>query len=720
MVTAQHVLSSRFFSRKRVEPILQTEIAECGLACLVMIARFHGDGMLSIDSARKKLGISARGATLLSLVQLSSQLHLASRAVRAEVEDLGNLQLPCILHWCFTHFVVLEKIHRHSFTIVDPVIGRRVVKEKEFLASFTGVALELWPDSGLIKTRDRRPRIRLRDLVGPIGGALTAIVQCMALALALEVFAILGPFYFQWVIDNALVANDHSLLKTLGISFFLLLLFQQILTAARSWTLLFIGTSFTIQWRSNVFSHLLKLPVEYFEKRHVGDVQSRFMSIDRIQQTLTISFTEGVIDGVMAVITLCILFIYSTQLAWISISAVALYGLARLLWFRPLRAATEQAIVQGARQQTHFLETLRGIRTIKLFQRREIRQASWLTTLVNQVNADVRSQKLAILYRLCNGVILGSENVLVIWIGAELVLSESLSIGMLVAYVAYKTIFSNRVTSLIDKGIDLRMMGLQAERLADIVLTPPEESGYANPVVDDNKAPVVNTDAVTVKGLCFRYAEHEDYVLQDLNFSIPSGQSVAIAGPSGCGKTTLLLLLVGVLKPTSGSIIVYGKELGRASADDFRAILGTVMQDDTLFEGTIEDNICFFDPNRDQHRIEECARLSSIHDDIMSMPMGYHSLVGYMGSVLSGGQRQRLLLARALYKRPKLLALDEATSHLDVRRERQVNSAIRNLNITRIFVAHRPETIMSADRVLSMEGGRLVADSAESLQLDGQ
>jgi ATP-binding cassette subfamily B protein RaxB len=293
----------------------------------------------------------------------------------------------------------------------------------------------------------------------------------------------------------------------------------------------------------------------------------------------------------------------------------------------------------------------------------------------------------------------------VIWVGALLAMRNVFSVGMLVAYLAYKDQFALRVSTLIDRCIDLRMLRLHGERLADIVLTPPEDDAGPAELASPPDA------RIEVDGLSFRYGDGEPWVLQDCSFAIEPGESVAIVGASGCGKTTLVKLLLGLLAPSTGRIRIGGYDLHKVGPRNVRAIVGAVMQDDQLFAGSIADNIGFFDTNHDILRFVGAARLGAIHDEIAAMPMGYHSLIGDMGSSLSGGQKQRLTLARALYRQPKLLCLDEATSHLDVANERLVNEAVKALALTKVIVAHRPETIASADRVLVMERGRIMQQS---------
>lgn len=685
--------------------ILQTEATECGLACLGMVAGFYGH-RTDLASLRRQFPISLKGATLTHLIQIANQLGLATRPLKLDLDELGRLKLPCILHWNFNHFVVLKDVGIKTITIHDPAFGLRKLTLDEVSQSFTGVALELWPNSGF-KPQEQKQPVRLRELMGRVTGLNRSFGQILLLALALEVFALVHPFYMRWVVDDVLVSADHDLLTTLALGFGLLILLQQAVNAMRSWVIMYMGTTLSIQWRANVFTHLLRLPAQYFEKRHLGDVVSRFGSIDQIQRILTTSFLEAVLDGFMAVITLAMMFVYSTMLGWISIGAMAIYALSRWGWYEPLRNATEQQIIHAAKQHSHFLETIRGVKAIKLFQRQDDRRSTWLTLVVDQINADLSTQKLQLLYKLLNGVLSGIENVVIVWLGAKLVMDGSFTIGMMMAFNAYRCQFDSRISSLIDKFFEVKMLQLQGDRLADIILAAPEESH--GELIASSNTQLEST--IEVSGLRFQYGAYEPFVLDNINFKIAAGESVAVVGPSGCGKSTLINVILGILTPTEGDVLIGGISVKHIGVESLRHMVGTVMQDDVLFAGSIADNISFFDPYADSQWIEECAKMAAIAPEIATMPMKYNTLVGDMGTVLSGGQKQRILLARALYKRPKILFLDEATSHLDVLREQQVNAAVKSLNITRVIVAHRPETIATANRLVVLAKGKVVQDT---------
>jgi ATP-binding cassette subfamily B protein RaxB len=691
------------FGSGRMPVILQTEAAECGLACLAMVAAAHGH-RIDLPTLRRRFSVSLKGVTLNDMVRMADQMLLLSRALRAELEDLSQLQTPCVLHWDMNHFVVLVAVRRGVAIIHDPAHGQRRLKFDEVSRHFTGVVLELQPAPGFAPASERQ-RITLRQLLGPVHGLRRSLGQIFVLALVLEAFVLLSPFFMQFVVDDVLTSADTDLLVTLGIGFALLVVVQAATAAVRSWSVLVLSAQLNLQWLMNVFAHLLRLPVDWFEKRHAGDVLSRFGSVQQIQSTLTTSFIEAVLDGLLVVLTLAMMAVYSLTLTLVVIAAVLAYALLRWAFFRPLRVATQETLVYEARQASHFLESLRGVQAIKLFNAQADRQSRFSSLVVDSMNASIAARKLELMFAVLHRLLFGLERVAVLWVGALLVLDNRLTVGMLFAFFAYKEQFTLRVSSLIDKTVELGMLKLQGERLADIVLTPPEIEMQASATAARDLAPWIE-----LRNVSFRYADGEPEVLSGVNLRIDAGESVAIVGPSGGGKTTLLKLILGIHPPTAGEVLVGGVPLVRVGMRAWRDMVGVVMQDEHLFSGSIADNIAFFEARPDSAWMEQCARVAAVHDEIEAMPMGYNTLIGDMGAALSGGQKQRVLLARALYKRPKILLLDEATSSLDVERERTVNHSVRQLALTRMIIAHRPETIASASRVIALQDGRIAQD----------
>jgi len=705
---------------RRLPIIQQVEAAECGLACLAMISTYHRK-VIEVSDLRRRYPTPLTGLTLNHIIDIAAKLNLASRPIRLELNEIAHLRCPCILHWDFGHFVVLKSASSKTITIHDPAVGVRELSYRQVSGSFTGVALEVWPTKGFASSSSRQAsQTTLKSLTGDLVGFIPLTAKIVAIGLTIEGLSLLLPMLTQWIIDYVIVSRDEYLLTTCALGFFALMLLQQLFTAMRGWMVIYLGTNLNVQWQSNVFSHLVKLPISYFQNRHLGDVISRLDSVNQIQNTITGASLIALLDGVMSVATLTMMFIYSWRLALIALIAAVLYVLLRRVTYMPLRGNVQEKIILGARIQSHVLETIRGIKAIKLFGREQLRRLNWLSLLVRQTNASLRTQRAQLIFTSANGVLSGLEKVLVLWLGAEFVLSGSMTVGLLMAFIAYKDQFAERITSLADKYYEFRMLNLYAGRLSDIVQTPPEAEGSKYALTEQKEFP----GTIEVRGVSFRYARHLPLVLKKVDFQVEEGESVAIVGESGAGKTTLANILVGILRPTRGRVLIGGVSLSLIGSRILRKTIGIVSQDDTLFAGTIADNISFFAEVQDESRIEEVARQACIYDEIHALPMGFRTLVGDMGTTLSGGQKQRVLIARALYARPKILILDEATCHLDVKCEAAVSAAIKSLSLTRIIIAHRPETIATADRVVSIsrnmdsEAGDAVDENSQEDKVD--
>jgi ATP-binding cassette subfamily B protein RaxB len=689
----------KFSSLKRLPMILQTEAAECGLACLAMVTGFHGH-KTDLTNLRQSHSISLKGASLEELMEIADKLNLSSRALRLELEHLPQLKTPCILHWDMNHFVVLKKVTKKGVEVHDPGLGERRYTIEEFSKHFTGVALELSPTKEF-KSEDNRVNMRLSDFWGAITGMKSTLTKVFILSLLLQVFAIASPYYMQLVVDEVILSYDQNLLAVLGIGFGILMLIEMITGAVRSTLLLHFGNLMSIQLAANLFHHLVRLPLQYFEKRHIGDVVSRFGSLQQVKELLTKGVIEAVIDGLMAITTLIMIFLYSPKLSVVVLIAIAIYAVFRIAMYRPLRQMSEEVIVNQAKEQSNFMETVRGIQTIKLFGREVQRQSVWHNKYADSLNSGIRVGHLNIGYEAVNKFIFGVENVLVVYFAALLVMDGDLTVGMLFAFMAYKRQFTEKMASLIEKVIEFKMLSLHFNRLADISLTEKEEH------LQSKTTSKAISGAIELNNVTYRYNEKEEPVFANLSMKIAQGESVAIVGPSGCGKTTLAKIMLGLFDPEAGKIEVDGLDIKQLGLSQYRSQIAAVMQDDQLLSGSIADNISFFDPELNMEQVEWAAKTAAIDSDILQMTMGYNTLVGDMGAALSGGQIQRLLLARALYRKPKILFMDEATSNLDTGLEASVNCAVKDLDVTRIIIAHRPETIASADRVLELRYGKI-------------
>jgi ATP-binding cassette subfamily B protein RaxB len=691
------MLQTSAIVRRKTPLVLQTETAECGLACLAMIAGRYGH-RVDLPALRRRYNLSLRGTTLHDLVRMASTMRLATRALRAELPHLRRLRLPCILHWDHNHFVVLIGVGRRRMVIHDPGVGRRSVPVQEVSRRFTGVVLEAWPTEGF-ERKTERARVRIWDLLRRTHGIAAAAAQVLVMSLVLEAIGIAIPISVQLVLDDVVVSDDQDLLTLIVLGLGVVLAFRAVIDLVRSWAIMVAGSSLTLQWKMSLFRHLLLLPLSFFERRHAGDVASRFMSIDRIQQTLSTASISPVVDGVMTFVLVGMMWLYYPWLAVLAIAITGIYALMRSVAYRLYRRANEEAVVYAANENSHFLESLRGMASIKALTIGDRRQGVWNNYLVDRVGAELRVGKIDLIFTIVSTFLFGLDRIIIIFFGARAVMGGALSIGMLVAFLAYKDQFSQRVGKLLDTIVRLGTLTVHGERIADIALAEPEQGESSHPVA---LAPTVisHKAGLSARAINFRYSDNDSRVIADFDLEVAPGECVAIAGPSGAGKTTLLKILAGLLRPTAGTVLIDDVPLQAIGLEAYRAQIGCVLQDDHLFAGSIAENIAGFSPSPDPERIQLMAKFSAIHNEIVHTPMGYETLVGDMGSSLSGGQMQRIVLARALYRAPRILLLDEATSHLDEENERAINEAIRRLPISRVIVAHRRSTLDMADRIV--------------------
>ncbi len=677
--------------------MLQSEAAECGLVCLAMVAAHYGQ-QLTMSELRRRVTVSLKGTTLKSLMAIADTLGFSTRPLRLDLDALSQLKTPAILHWDIAHYVVLVRTTARHVEINDPAIGKRRLSWAEVSKHFTGVALELTPAPGFQK-KTQVEKVRLSDLWTRAQGFVPSIIQLLILSLVLQIFTLLSPMLNQMVIDDAITRGDLDLLGILILGMALLALAQTGTSLLRGFVSMHFGTHLSFQMRGNLLRHLLRLPVPWFEKRSLGDILSRFGSLAPVQSLFTSGLIAVVLDGLMAVVTLVVMLVYAPILTGIVIAGLVIYFGVRAASYPYQRRLTDEGIQLSAKENSVFLETVRGARAFKLFGREAERHSLWQNAWADSINNGLKVQKFGLYGGTANGLFDLAVNLLVLWLGARMVIAGDMTLGMLFAFQSYRSHFTGAVVALVNQFFAFRMLGLHLERLADVV---------HQEVEDDGAVPAAATPpqgGVGVRGLSFRYADHEPWVLKDVDLAIEPGEFVAFVGPSGGGKSTLLKILMGLYPPSEGEVLIDDRPLRGFGLARYRAGIGVVMQDDQLFAGTLADNIGFFDPELDMQRVEEVAKDAQVHEDIMRMPMGYMTLAGDLGSTLSGGQRQRVLLARALYRRPALLFLDEGTANLDAVAEHAVMAVVRNLPITRIVVAHRPAAIAGADRVFMVNGG---------------
>jgi ATP-binding cassette subfamily B protein RaxB len=691
-------LDPRFFSRSRVPLVLQAEALECGLACIAMIAGYHGQHV-SLAELRHLRPMSRKGPALAGVIDVAASIRMQARAVRIECAELKQLRLPCILHWRMNHFVVLERVTASSVQIADPATGRKSLSQRQCSALFTGVALEMEPQRDFAR-RPAARKLKLSDLLRGRRGIVGPLVQILALSIALQTFALAMPAYLQLAIDQVVPARDGQLLVLLAIAFGAIAIVHAATTAFRAWCIFYFGTRLNFQWTSELFHWLIRQPLGFFENRSVGDIQSRFGSIQPLRDLVASRTIETVVDGLMAVSAGIVIVLYGQVLAITVFASIALYAAVRLSMFPFINQHSRETLAANAAAETYLLESIRGAMTIKNLGLERYRLTHYRNRIAEAFNASARVRRLNVTEKCIELALFSVQGIVVVYVGVGGILRSELTVGMLVAFLAYASQFSTRCISLIHGLLEFRLIRIHLDRIADIAESAPEPA-IAATVLAPGQRPSLPA-SVEARNLWFRYGRDEPWILRNLSFNVMPGECVAIAAPSGFGKTTLLKVMVGLLPPDSGYTRFGGLRMGAGNLHELRRQFGIVMQQEQLLSGTLAQNIAGFEELPDPERIVEAATTACIDNDIRALPMAYLTTVSDMGEMFSGGQKQRILLARALYRRPRILFLDEATSNIDHEVESRIVQALRALRMTRIVIAHRRETLAMCDRVIDL------------------
>jgi ATP-binding cassette subfamily B protein RaxB len=682
----------------------QTETSECGLACLAIAAEKFG-ARIELSTLRQKYQMSTRGMTLREVKDIAADMGMVGRAVRCELEELADLKTPAILHWGFSHVVVLERVKGGTIRIQDPAVGRRDIGLNEASRQFTGVALELTPAADFVRRKEPSP-LSLASWFRLIPEMVGPLTHILVLSLLLQTFVLASPFYIQLAIDQAALKGDTGILAILALGFGLLCIFNAAAALLRG----IVTTKLTalLNWDMTVrlFRHLIRLPLPWYQRRRLADILSRFDAILPVRDLLSGALVAILVDGLLAIGTLVMMFIFAPVLAWVVLGGFALFVAIRLgalpLSIRLGMASITARIAENGKR----IETVRAIQTIKVMGAESERESDWANKFARTISCDQNNALATLSFATIQGLVDGMVRIVLVYLGATAVMDGRMSVGLFYAFLTYQGQFTAKAGALFDQVINWRMTDMYSYRLADIVLSKKEE-GIDAPAAGRPEI----AGALEFKNLAFAYAPSEPMVFNNVSFRVNAGEFIAIVGPSGAGKSTLMKVLCGLYPASQGEVLLDGQPLSWWGPRAIRSALGVVMQDDELLAGTIAENVAFFDDQIDMERVWQSLGQAAFRDDVQKMPMRAETLIADMGSGLSGGQKQRLLLARAMYRNPRMLILDEATSHLDLQRESQINEALKALRITRIVVAHRQETIAAADRVIVLDKGRIVSDA---------
>jgi ATP-binding cassette subfamily B protein RaxB len=665
--------------------------AECGLACMSMIAAYHGHPV-ELRELRQRAHLSTRGTTLAELLRLADELQLRARVVQVEPSILPRLRLPAILHWDMSHFVVLKSVGRHHVVLHDPAKGEQKISLEEVGRSLTGIAIELAPDERFVIKDERNP-LRLTDLASHFEGHVRSFVLLAVIAMLSQLFMLIIPYYSQVVIDRVVPQFDLRLLNLVFLLFLCFVLLDWAIRHLRNILTLHYSSLLNSQLSVNLFTHLIRLPLSFFENRNYSELVSMFDSLDEVRTIVAEDAVQVIVNGLMCIAVLCVLVTYDVWLLVCLLVFILGYAAFRVGTFQAYKSANQNQLLAKIKERAYMSETVRGIQSIKAFGAESARAGHWRNLFNDLVVNDRKVEGHRVAFQLSHNGVFAIENLISMYICARLVLMDQVSFGMVFAFFAYKRLFTDACVSLIETLFKFRLLSINLQRLSDIVREPREAEGSAIPQARGELE-------IQVSNAGFRHPGQQGETYANVNFRVKPGERIALVGPSGAGKTTFLKVLLKLLPEQSGQIIVDGVPLESLPRSWWLAQVGVVMQNDFLFVKSIRENIALGQLDIDDARVREVARLACVLADIEALPMQFESRVMELGAGLSAGQIQRILIARALYKNPRLLVMDEGTANLDQALELEILDNIRQIGISVIQAAHRPQVIVDATRVV--------------------
>lgn len=695
--------------RRQIPMVRQLAATDCGAAALAMVFAFYGKEV-PLDDLRSAIGVGRGGITAEALLRTGRANGFRSRGVQVQIEGLGSLPKGAILYWEFRHFVVFEGLRKGSVDVVDPAVGRRSIPMKQFRKAFTGVALLFEPTEGFDPGQSH-PK-RRAGLFKQILECKELLARIVSTSVLVQILSAALPLLTGILIDRVVPRKDYSLLLVLTVGFSVFQVFNVVAGFVRNHLFIHLRTQLEARFTLRFLDHLIELPYSYFQQHTSGDLMVRLGSNSSVRDILTSTVLSAFMDGSMASIYLVFLLIASIPLTLL-VALLAGSRFALLTWVRwRQKQFLAETLENQSRSSTLQVEMLASMETLKAMGLEHRAAESWSNVFVDGLNIGIKRGKLDATFNVLLSLLGTISSLVLMFYGTYLVLRDTLSLGEMMAFSALAGGFLTPLNNLVSSALQLQLLEVYLERLNDVMNTAPEHDRH------HTNLPGPLSGALTFEHVSFRYNAQDPLVIEDVSLDVLPGMRIALVGRTGSGKSTMARLMAGLYKPTAGRILFDGKDLNSLNLRAVRAQLGIVTQETQLFGGSIRRNIALSDPEMAFDRVVLAAKRAAIHDDIIAMSMSYETMLADRGLSLSGGQRQRLALARALAGDPKMLILDEATSHLDAVTEYKLNENLASLKCTRVVIAHRLSTIRDADLILVFDSGRIVERGSHEELMD--
>jgi len=691
---------------RRVPFIQQLAAEDCGASCLAMVLAAHGVHDAAADC--RQLCVAGRDGTFVrTLATAARTFGLIARPVAIAPAGFSTLALPAIAHWQSRHFVVVERWTTRRVTVVDPARGRLTMTGDEFAAGFSGAALTLEAGPDLVRRRERRVPLWLEYLAAMFRdlSARGALAQVVIGSLCLQAVGLATPVFTKLVVDDVVPPNATLTMPVVALAMAIVVVARTITTFARSMVMIRLQSRLDAQLTEGFFDHLLRLPYRFFHGRSSGDLLMRLSSNTLIREILTTQLLSVLLDGPFAVVYLAVLFGIAPLFGLVVAALAAAQAWLVLASLRPLRDLSQRSLAARSDEQSCLVELMKGIAHLKASGAEERAYARWAELFRRQLGLFVERSYVSAKVEVALGMVRSASPLVLLWYGATLVVAGTLPLGTMLALTALAAAFLTPFMMLVQNSQQLQLLEAYTERLTDVLQVEPEARPTGSAA---RREPNRLEGAIEARGLTFRFSPDGPVVIDDVSFSVAPGEKLGIVGATGSGKSTILMLLLGLYRPSAGEVFFDGVPLSALDPHRVRQRCGVVLQDVALFGGSVSANIALNAPHASPEQIARAARVAGLDEDIARMPLRYETRLAESGANFSGGQRQRIAIARALVACPAILMLDEASSHLDVAAERQLNANLEQLRCTRIVIAHRLTAVRSADQILVLRHGRVV------------